>query len=186
MMFDHRFVSYSRFIGTKKDHDTYAWCVYLDVDRDKLNDIQEVEYVLHPTFPNPVRVIRSAKHCFALESEGWGGFLLHMRIILNNGDIVRDRYNLNFVKDGWPMGKRLTTFDDESTELVYNTLLREKWDWRKLSTLTRSGNVDPDTAKSILERLENRRAVRKAHFASIDNEELWGATCRIGLLPEPK
>jgi hypothetical protein len=184
-MFAYRFASYSRFIGTKKGYDTYAWCIYLDVDRDELNNVQEVEYILHPSFPNPVRVIRNAKHCFALESEGWGGFVLHTRIILNNGDIVRDRYNLELIRDGWPMGKRFTAFD-RSTELVYNTLLREKWDWRKLSTLARAGNVDLDMAESILARLEDGRAVRKAYFASIDNEELWGATYRVGLLPEPK
>ena len=45
----------SLLIGEKQGYDWYEWCVFIDANRDLIDKIEYVEYVLHPTFPNPLR-----------------------------------------------------------------------------------------------------------------------------------
>ena len=75
-----RFNNYSRFIGTRHNYRTYAWCVFLDINKKALDAIDFVEYILHPSFPNPVRRAKNADQCFALQSEGWGRFLINITV----------------------------------------------------------------------------------------------------------
>jgi hypothetical protein len=186
MMKTYRFASYSRYVGKKRNADYYAWCLYLDATLEKLREIRQVEYTLHPTFPDPVRSVSEPEHCFALQSEGWGDFEVYMRVFSVDGDLTRLVYPLELKRDNWPRGTRLTGFDDEATRRVYEGLLEEEWEWRKLSTLARYGDISLGETGAILGRLADKRAVRKAYFLSLEGEELWGATHRVGLLPEPK
>lgn len=67
-----RFASYSRLLDKEEDEDdkqdTYAWCVFVDATAQELASIRQVEYTLHSSFPNPVRVSRDAAHCFPVMS----------------------------------------------------------------------------------------------------------------------
>jgi hypothetical protein len=40
-------------------------------------------------------------------------------------------------------------------------------------------------AKKILDQLSIQELARKAYFIASDNEEMWGATAIVGLLPKP-
>jgi hypothetical protein len=64
-------------------------------------------------------------------------------------------------------------------------LFDPKWEWRKLSTIARIAGISSAIADEALERLAREEFVRKAYFRSIDNEELWGATSKVGKLPRP-
>lgn len=182
----YHFACYSRYIGKKGGADYYAWCLYLDATPEELREIRQVEYTLHPTFPNPVRSVNEPEHCFALQSEGWGDFRVHIRVFSLEGDLTRQVYPLTLERDNWPRGARLTSFDDETTRRVYEALLEKDWEWRKPSTLARYAGISLAETGAILGRLGEKRAVRKAYFLSLEGEELWGATYRVGLLPEPK
>jgi len=60
-----------------------------------------VEYLLHPTFPNPRRVVFDRQSKFALRSSGWGRFNLKVKITFKDGTQEDASYFLDLGK-GWP------------------------------------------------------------------------------------
>jgi len=47
-----------------------------------LDEIEKVEYHLHPSFPNPVRVITDRERRFELKTRGWGEFNLSANVYI--------------------------------------------------------------------------------------------------------
>jgi hypothetical protein len=187
-MISHRFQCYSRHIGEKEGTDIYAWCVFLDGRAEEIGDVLQIEYTLHPSFPDPVRIVDDAAHCFALQSQGWGVFQIRARITHRNKEVVRQSFPLKLSEDAWPRGPRAEPdlLQDVVAQKVYDSLLNDEWDWRKLSTLVRRSGAKPEEVLSTLEDMETRRLVRRAPYESLEGEEMWGATARVGLLPGPR
>lgn len=184
-MSDLQFNNYSRFIGENHGKRTFAWCTFLDVGRAVLDTVETVEYILHPTFPDPVRRIDDREHCFALLSSGWGVFTIDIRVHFKDGRTERERYKLRLAEDDWPRGPKMDPVPDAPTKAVYDTLFDERFEWRKMSTIARRSGLAEGDAESILDRLSEQGLVRRAFFISIDNQTLWGATAIVGRLPEP-
>jgi transcription initiation factor IIF auxiliary subunit len=180
------FASFSRFSGTKEGHRLYAWCVFVDMDRENLKKIREVEYTLHPSFADPVRTVSDATNCFALLSQGWGEFQLRTRISFADGSVIRKAFHLKLKDDGWPRGDPPPATANAPMRAIYGALLEEEWDWRRISTLARRAKLSIEQTQAYLADMARARTVRKAYYLSLDNQELWGATSRVGLLPEPK
>jgi transcription initiation factor IIF auxiliary subunit len=176
--------TYSQLRPRKSGRHWYAWCVFLDEDRNRLSKIEEVNYILHPTFPNPVRVSDDFVHRFAIISGGWGNFTIDVRIVLKGGQTERQAYPLSLSANSWPLGEQRQLFKSESASRAYNALLDRKWEWRSLSTLSREAMLDLASTKKLLEEMEAERLVRKSRDVSVAGEEFWGATCRLGLMPE--
>lgn len=68
--------------------DRWDWTVFLQGSPQALNEVQCVVYTLHPTFPNPVRRVCDrgrGPRAFALNSNGWGEFTIHAKVMLKNG-----------------------------------------------------------------------------------------------------
>jgi len=72
--------------ATPVGKDWYEWSVELDPASAPLDRIEEVEYILHPTFPNRIRRMTSADRNFRLESEGWGEFDIAVNVYYKDGD----------------------------------------------------------------------------------------------------
>lgn len=182
-----QFANYSRLFRQSRGTDVYSWCVFLKATEEVVKTIEMVEYTLHPTFPSPVREITDAAHSFALQSEGWGVFGIDIRVFFRDGQEQELVYALKLEEDDWPKGPMAENFDDQRTKAVYESLFDPKWEWewRKLSTIAQVANVSAADASAALEKLDSKRFARKAYFRSIDNQELWGATCKIGVLPSP-
>jgi hypothetical protein len=178
-----RFNNYSRFSRETGGYDIYAWCVFLDETAEIVNNIQMIEYTLHPTFRNPVREVTDKEHRFALQSEGWGTFKIDIRVFFEDGTEQDEGYLLRLEADDWPKGDKLNTFKSGDVEKVYRVLVDAKGDWRKASTITRATELSTARVTSILDDLASSGFARKAYFRSIENEDLWGATSRVGLLP---
>lgn len=66
-------------------NDLWKWWVWLDGDDAELDTVEAVEYHLHPTFPNPVMVVKNRHTRFRLDSGGWAPFLLNARVCLTDG-----------------------------------------------------------------------------------------------------
>src|SRR5262249_55194542 len=176
---------YCRFVRETQGFKIYAFCFYIDAANPELNDVSEVEYTLHPSFPDPVRSSNDKNHAFALQSEAGKSFTTHVRIFTKSRSTVRLQYQLVLQERGWPMGEMLATFSSDIEESIYSALSNAKREWRKLSTLARRVGVSADDARAVLAGLERKKAVREAiHLHFIDEEELWGATSVVGLLPE--
>ena len=67
----------------KKD-DWWEWSAYLT--GPDLPEVDRVEYILHKTFKNPVRVIKEPADGFRLDTEGWGTFELKAIVHLKDGN----------------------------------------------------------------------------------------------------
>ena len=88
----------ARYVGMKHNSDWYEWIVYVDEDESVLNQIEAVEYLLHPTFPNPLRRRKNASEKFALKSAGWGEFYIKITVFFKNGSRLETIYYLDLSK----------------------------------------------------------------------------------------
>lgn len=74
----------ARYLG----NDRWTWTVFIKGSPQALNNIECVEYTLHPTFPNPVQRVCSLgdqQYPFALSATGWGTFQIRIRVFMKDG-----------------------------------------------------------------------------------------------------
>ncbi len=178
-----RFGTYSMFIEKKHDYDWYEWCVFVDESPAAISTIQAVEYALHPTFPEPVRLKTDKLNRFALFSSGWGGFTIKITIRFEDGQVERTDYNLQLEADSWPRRRMGREYRNDAERSVYEALFDEKYRWRKTETIVRRTKLPERVVNEILEKLETENLARRAGYRSIDNKELWGTTAVIGIAP---
>jgi transcription initiation factor IIF auxiliary subunit len=67
-----KFNNIARYVELRYKQDWYEWIVYVDEPEDILQEIEAVEYLLHRSFPNPLRKSTNSEKNFALSSSGWG------------------------------------------------------------------------------------------------------------------
>jgi len=75
-----------------KGESWWSWAVWVesvDGGAAALERIESVTYVLHPTFPDPVRSITDRASKFRLQSEGWGEFAIEARVHTTGGGVFR-------------------------------------------------------------------------------------------------
>lgn len=68
--------------------DYWDWAVWLDGPEELLDEVERVDYRLHPTFPRPNRSSTSARNRFRISSYGWGEFLLYATVHFKDGRSV--------------------------------------------------------------------------------------------------
>jgi hypothetical protein len=73
----------------------YSWTVWLAEPASMLGEIKCVEYKLHPTFPNPVRLQCDPAKAFSLSTAGWGQFRISLRIMWKDGHETTQFYDLD-------------------------------------------------------------------------------------------
>ena len=89
----------SRFTGSRR----YDWTVYLVLRDEKvLDQIEYVEYTLHPSFSNPKRRVYqrgTQKRAFPLSSNGWGEFNIAVKVVFKRGGAYETDYWLKLEDD---------------------------------------------------------------------------------------
>ena len=68
------------------DKGWWDWSVWLDGSTEDLDEIKYVEYVLHPTFPKPMRKVSNRDSNFRLDERSWGEFNIKIRVHTDDGD----------------------------------------------------------------------------------------------------
>lgn len=63
----------------------WKWAVWLEGSGDALDQVETVEWLLHPTFPNPVRRCTNREDKFRLETAGWGVFPIRAKVHMKDG-----------------------------------------------------------------------------------------------------
>lgn len=96
-----RIKNYAKEVAGRAGRRWFKWKVFVDEPEEKLDEIRQVEYVLHPTFPNPKRVVKERKSAFALESAGWGNFSMLVSVRFKDGREERTRHLLDLARP-WP------------------------------------------------------------------------------------
>jgi hypothetical protein len=69
-----------------READWWLWSVWLDGREEDLDKVQSVKYVLHPTFPDPVRVVTDRQSKFRLSALGWGEFSIAAEVSTDTGE----------------------------------------------------------------------------------------------------
>ncbi len=72
-----------------KGKDRWEWSVWIDGPPERLDEIAYVEYILHPTFAQPVHRIGDRSSQFRFNSRGWGEFMIHANVASHTGKIQR-------------------------------------------------------------------------------------------------
>jgi transcription initiation factor IIF auxiliary subunit len=66
--------------------DWWKWSAFLDDGGSgELGNVDRVEYVLHPSFNNPVREVSDPAGGFAMDTAGWGTFPLKAVVYTKDG-----------------------------------------------------------------------------------------------------
>ena len=83
--------------------DYWNWSVWLDGPAEELDQVDHVMYVLHPTFPRPVREIRDRSTNFRLDTSGWGIFTVLAKAVHRDGRETPLKHDLELrYPDGTP------------------------------------------------------------------------------------
>ena len=96
--------NYAREEEMRGDRRFYRWKVFVDEDQSILDQIEEVDYQLNPTFPQPEQTVRNPQDGFSLETAGWGEFTLSADIKFRDGRVETVAYWLDLGKE-WPDDK---------------------------------------------------------------------------------
>jgi DNA/RNA endonuclease G (NUC1) len=78
--------------STPKGGGWWTWEVRLDGSDAALDQVDAVDYTLHPTFPEPKRHVTDRVSRFVLHSGGWGEFMIYAEAILRDGTRVPLRH----------------------------------------------------------------------------------------------
>lgn len=98
MIKKYKFGPYNfKLIIEKVAKDWYEWKLSLDEPSQNLAEIDRVEYILHPTYKNRIRVINNPKGGFLFEFAGYDGFNMPVNIYLKKIDRNGDNEELNFI-----------------------------------------------------------------------------------------
>src|SRR5436305_13523381 len=82
-----------------REVDWWDWEVWLEGAARDLDAIEEVQYRLHPTFPNPTRVVRDRASNFLLRAAGWGEFTIRIEIHYRDGRVERRSHDLKLEQE---------------------------------------------------------------------------------------
>ena len=74
--------------------DWWTWSIWLEGSDEALDQIEQVVYQLHPTFPDPVRTVTQRTSKFKLSGEGWGVFTIYARALTKTGGACKLSHEL--------------------------------------------------------------------------------------------
>lgn len=74
--------------------DWWKWSVWIEGPEEELDQIDHVVYILHPTFPNPVRTCSDRASKFRLDAFGWGTFRIYAKVISKDGTELKLQHDL--------------------------------------------------------------------------------------------
>lgn len=106
--------------STSQGGGPWKWSVWIDGDGEQLDQIDRVEYVLHPTFPQPVRTVIDRNTNFRLESQGWGEFMVHAKAVTKRGETLRLNHWLKLSDQGGTAESASASTARAAVFLAYN------------------------------------------------------------------
>jgi hypothetical protein len=112
--------------------DRWKWSVWVDGKQESIEQVDRVEYILHPTFPDPVRLVTDRASNFKLNSKGWGEFMIHANVVTKTGRTLRLNHWLK-LSGGKSLGER----ESRQTEKPSVFLAYSKVDYPLAAELSR-------------------------------------------------
>jgi transcription initiation factor IIF auxiliary subunit len=78
----------------------WTWSVWIDGPDAELDQVQFVEWVLHPTFPNPIRRATQRQDKFRIEASGWEAFEINAQVSTKDGREQHLKHQLRLDEPG--------------------------------------------------------------------------------------
>lgn len=75
-------------------NDFWKWSAWIEADTSELDQIENVEWILHPIFKRPRVKSKDRASAFVLQTAGWGTFRLRAEIKLKSTEFVKLRHDL--------------------------------------------------------------------------------------------
>jgi hypothetical protein len=141
-----------------RGNEWWNWAVWIDGSKAELDAIERVTWQLHPTFPNPDRVVTDRASQFRLESAGWGEFTLRAVVAKKNGEqqeLVHD-LRLEYPDDADREAPTRGIAQEAPRVLISSSAVDESVARLLRKALVDRGIeiVDPDAAPAALESVE--------------------------------
>jgi|SRR5882724_6575245 len=97
--------------ATYEGGDRWKWSVWVEAPAEELDKIEYVEYILHPTFAEPIRRVADRSSRFRLDSSGWGEFTVRAVVANKDGEKknLRRWLRLEYPAEEREQGQRETT-----------------------------------------------------------------------------
>ncbi|MEP5764368.1 MAG: pYEATS domain-containing protein [Halieaceae bacterium] len=87
-------IKYKKFSDAGREH--YHLGVWLDGEERVLDEINFVEYELHPSFSNRVRTSKNRKNSFSVTFWTWGMFDIEVRVHYFSGEVETFTHTLEY------------------------------------------------------------------------------------------
>jgi len=107
---DLKFDNIAREVGERQDQRWFEWTVFVDEGEEVLEQIEAVEYLLHRTFPNPLRKQTNPEDKFSISGSGWGEFTIKITVFFDNGGRLETSYYLDLSR---PWDESMISEEDE-------------------------------------------------------------------------
>ncbi len=85
----------SREVGKGLEQNFYRWKIFMDASDNELENIDTVEYELHPSIPNSYRPVADRNSKFALKFNSWESFVVRITVVFKNGTTETFLHHLN-------------------------------------------------------------------------------------------
>ncbi len=86
--------------ASRLKEDWWSWKVWVEGRDEVLDQIQSVKYSLHPTFPNPIRVVEDRQSKFELSDRSWVEFAITAQVTTKTGETVSVEHWIEFKQPG--------------------------------------------------------------------------------------
>ena len=86
-------------VALSAGNNQWNWTVFLKGDKTKIDGVKCVEYTLHPTFSDRIRMIceqGDAQRPFGVSVTGWGTFQVGIRVFMKDGTHKEMKHQLKF------------------------------------------------------------------------------------------
>lgn len=180
--------------------DFWNWSVWVDAEDSELNAIESVEYTLHQTFHDPVRLITDRKSKFKLSTSGWGTFTIYAKIRKEDGEVIdlEHELELHYPDESDPTsrgeaeteglesgkGEVSTKSDTDKKDSVIEKRIEEslnnsQFKWRTLRRVAIEAGISEEDAADKLRANQNVRFDRN----SKSGETIVGLKEKVGDTP---
>ena len=179
-------------------NDYWRWWAWIEADKADMDRVKEVVWILHPSFPRTRITVKEKFTSFRLETAGWGIFLLHAEVVLENGDKLMLKHQLRLAYPEPSTTKPLSRGGEVMTDIptsnrVMNVFLSYSAEDSRMAARLREGlkemgmevydqtRIDPgvpwDEAvrRMILQADAVVGIVGGAEISPFVNDELWAA-----------
>ena len=93
----------------------WKWSVWIDAPMKELKEVESVTYILDPSFPKPIQVVKNRARKFRLDASGHAEFRIDIAIRRKNGRVTKKMHWLELK----PAGGQKEPDDNQNRPVIY-------------------------------------------------------------------